>query len=61
MQVEDARELRGIRHPLPAIVSGFLCGVTSDRDLVIWLNKLPIDFAHFAELRIQVGSSADFP
>lgn len=50
-QVEDPRALRGIRHPLPAVlscvVSGFLCGITSYKDLVDWLQKLPIDFAHF--------------
>lgn len=50
-QTEDPRALRGRRHPLPAIlasvVCGFLCGITSYKDLVSWLHDLPIDFVHF--------------
>jgi len=31
---------------LAAIVSGLLCGVGNDTELVDWLHDLPIDFVH---------------
>jgi DDE_Tnp_1-associated/Transposase DDE domain len=50
-QVPDPRGRKGLRHPLPAmltaVVCGLLCGVRGYESLVAWLHGLPVDVWHW--------------
>jgi predicted transposase YbfD/YdcC len=50
-KVKDPRDLRGIRHPLPAVLSAVvcavLCGANGYQAIGDWLHSQSVDFWHF--------------